>query len=527
MFKFNSLFTRTFLLIASSMTLIMLLFAYYSIKNKEAALIDVINSKAKTIAKSIALVSSDAMVIEDYSFLVQHNEKVVMDNQEIEYIMISKKQSTMNIINKRKGWSVEDTLPSALVPMQLKTETAHILKSPYSENKNNYHFTYPIIFSSIEWGWIAIGFSLEKYYAQMRDEYLNELLLLFSTLVLSLVFAFSLTKWLVGPIILLQNAAKQVSGGDFSAKVKITSKDEIGELAHSFNAMVETIKVSDEKLRNSNIELEKRVTLRTQELHELNVSLDKRVKDEVHKRTEQEQILIQQSRFAAMGEMIGNIAHQWRQPLNALGLLLQNIENAYEMNILDDAYISRTLEKGNRLTSTMSQTIDDFRNFFKQNKEAKVFSILSSIEDSLEMIQFSFSSNMIKITHKVDEKLCIKGFASEFSQVLLNILNNAKDALVEKEIKNKKILISAIKNNKEISITIEDNAGGIPIEILDKVFDPYFTTKEEGKGTGIGLYMSKTIIENNMSGKLSVINTDEGAKFTITMKVEVCDEKIA
>lgn len=526
MFKFGSLFTRTFIFICTSLILIMILFSYYTITNKEVALIDTLHSKVKTIAKSIALVSSDAMVTEDYSFIVQHNEKVIEDNINILYLIVTKDNSHTNVINDKNGWSMTKIIPDALMERQRDKENALILSSTFSSDMYCYHFTYPIVFSGIEWGWVSVGFSLQMYYQEMRNQYIESMILLVSTFILSLVFTFALTKWLVGPIILLKDAAKQVALGDLSVNVNIRTKDELGELASSFNEMIETIKISDKKLRNSNYELELRVIQRTLELNDLNIGLDKRVKDEVHKRREQEQILIQQSRFAAMGEMIGNIAHQWRQPLNAIGLLIQNIENAYEMGMLDDAYINRTVEKGNRLTKSMSQTVDDFRNFFKPNKEAIVFSLLSAVESSLDMIRSSFLDNMIDITYEVDKNLCIKGFPSEFSQVLLNVLNNARDALLENKIEEKKIFISSFNMNEEVGIIIKDNAGGIPEKILHNIFDPYFTTKDEGKGTGIGLYMSKTIIENNMNGKLSVENGTDGAIFSIKMKLEVCNEKI-
>jgi len=524
MFKMNSLFTRTFILISTSMILLMIVFSIYSINNKDKALLDVINSKAKTITKSITLVASDAMVTQDYSFIVQHNEKVIQDDIEIVYLLVTKEHSKTNIVNNRDGWNVTQELPASIKASQQKTENGTVLKSTLSKDVNVYHFTYPIIFSEVQWGWLSVGYSLEKYEKTKKSYYIDSLFLLLITLFFSLVFSYVLTKWLLEPIILLKNAAAEVSSGNLETKVDISTNDEIGDLAHSFNSMVETIKVSDEKLRHSNDELEKRVEQRTKELNELNISLDKRVKEEVEKRSYQEQLLIHQSRFAAMGEMIGNIAHQWRQPLNALGLLLQNIENAYEMDMLDEAYIVRSVEKGNRLTASMSQTIDDFRNFFKPNRDATIFKVSSTIESTLEMIKPSYDNHTINILLDVDETLCIKGFSSEFSQVLLNILNNAKDALNETNPAEKHISIKVFQKNDYVYVEIEDNAGGIPQEIKSSIFDPYFTTKEEGKGTGIGLYMSKTIIETNMDGRLSVEDSIHGAKFIIEMRLELCDE---
>ena len=522
MFSTNSLFKKTFFLIVSSLVTIVTIFNYLSINNKENSLLDVMYSKAKTIVKSIALVSSDAMVVQDYSFIVQHNEKVIEDNKEIIYILVHKKGENQTIIyNSSNSWKILDRLPDKLLQINSTQEKSAILKSSISNKEKVYHFSYPVVFSGIEWGWVSIGFSLETYNKQMKDIYLNSIFLLVATLIASFLFSYILAKWLIEPILTLNNATKRVSSGDFDVEVNISSNDEIGQLSNSFNYMVNYIKMDNEKLLNYNEELELRVNERTNELSKLNKELDQRVKDEIHKRAEQEEILIQQSRFAAMGEMIGNIAHQWRQPLNALGLLLQNIENAYEMDILDKAYINRTINKGNRLTNSMSQTIDDFRNFFKPNKESEVFSISSSLHNTMGMIRSSLEHNMITISENVDTSVYIKGFSSEFSQVILNVLNNARDALLENKSDDRQLYIRVFKDDENAYLEIEDNAGGIPSNVLDKIFDPYFTTKEEGKGTGIGLYMSKTIIENNMHGLLKVHNSEYGAKFTIIIESEL------
>ncbi len=353
----------------------------------------------------------------------------------------------------------------------------------------------------------------------------KEMLVIIALVGLSIIFSFRfrvvLKDSILEPIAHLNSRTHEiVKTGDLKENVKVYNSDEIGELAENFNYMMNTIRLSKEKLQTNNEELETRVNERTNDLNELNRDLDRKVQEETHKRAQQEQILIQQSRFAAMGEMIGNIAHQWRQPLNALGLLLQNIENAYEMDMLDEAYIKRSVEKGNRLTNSMSQTIDDFRNFFKPDKEHTVFSIASSIKNTLEMLGSSLRNNMININEEIDESICVKGIPSELSQVVLNVLNNAKDALLDNRSDGRQINIKVFKDESSAYLEIEDNAGGIPKEILDKIFDPYFTTKDEGKGTGIGLYMSKTIVESNMKGSMGVQNSEDGAKFIIKIKLE-------
>ncbi len=278
-----------------------------------------------------------------------------------------------------------------------------------------------------------------------------------------------------------------------------------------------------EEIKELNQSLEEKIQIRTHELsekshqlEELNKTLDQRVKDESEKLRQNEQLLIQQSRQAAMGEMIGNIAHQWRQPLNALGLILQNIQFTYQMDELSDEFMDKSVTKGKLLTTSMSKTIDDFRNFFKPNKQKEDFFIAKTIKDTIELVEASYENSNIKLHTNFDESIQINGYPSEFSQVILNILSNAKDALVEHKEDNRNIYICNYEKDGDAVIEIKDNAGGIPQEIMGKIFDPYFTTKEEGKGTGIGLYMTKTIVKHNMGGKLSVFNEEGGAKFTIS-----------
>ena len=246
--------------------------------------------------------------------------------------------------------------------------------------------------------------------------------------------------------------------------------------------------------------------------------VNKQLKEQLELQKRQEMILMQQSRHAAMGEMISNIAHQWRQPLNALSLLLQNMEYMYEMNMLNDEYMSKTITKGTRLTQTMSKTIDDFRDFFKPNKEKKLFNIAQVINNSLSIIEAGLINHEIEIITELNENDECYGYSNEFSQVLLNILANAKDVLIDKKIKEPKIWIISYNKENSFVIKIKDNGGGLSEDIISKVFDPYFTTKDEGKGTGIGLYMSKLIVEEHLNGKISVKNIKDGAAFSIILK---------
>ncbi|MBK5275681.1 MAG: response regulator [Desulfuromonadales bacterium] len=230
---------------------------------------------------------------------------------------------------------------------------------------------------------------------------------------------------------------------------------------------------------------------------------------------EKEQMLIQQSRLAAMGEMIGNIAHQWRQPLNTLGLIVQQAPLYFNLGKLDKDFVDSSAKKSMDIIRHMSQTIDDFSNFFKPDKEKVIFKLNEVLAKTLLLIEGSIGSQGISIEIDAREELDLYGYPNEFSQVLINILANARDALMERDVEGPKVTITLGREGKRVVVCIADNAGGITLEIMDKIFDPYFTTKGPDKGTGVGLFMSKTIIEKNMGGRLSVRNIANGAEFRI------------
>jgi len=242
--------------------------------------------------------------------------------------------------------------------------------------------------------------------------------------------------------------------------------------------------------------------------------LDKRVKEEIAKTQEKDQLLMHQSKLAALGEMLGNIAHQWRHPLTRLSLLIQNLEMAYKMKKLDDEKFEKFKTNALSQIDYMSQTIDDFTNFFKKDTNKEQFCPKDIIEQALHLMEARIKQNKLDITLDVKKKEFIEGYKSEFSQVILNIINNAIDVLKERNVPNKKLWIRI--DGK--TIEIEDNAGGIPEEIKDKIFEPYFTTKFQSQGTGIGLYMSRVIITQHFNGELYAYNSKNGAVFVIKIK---------
>ncbi|WP_164091353.1 sensor histidine kinase [Poseidonibacter lekithochrous] len=228
---------------------------------------------------------------------------------------------------------------------------------------------------------------------------------------------------------------------------------------------------------------------------------------------QQQEFLTHQSKLASMGEMIGNIAHQWRQPLTHLSYIMMNLKTAFERDKLTSEYFDKkSIEAKNQL-EFMSHTIDDFRDFFKVSKEKELFSLKIAIDEVINLLSASLNSYKIEVKFEYKNDIEIKSLRGELLQVIFNILNNAKDEFIRKDTSNPIINIHLYKEKKNILIEISDNAGGIKNEILQKVFEPYFTTKD--KGLGIGLYMSKMIIEKNIAGKLNVSNIEEGALFSI------------
>jgi signal transduction histidine kinase len=254
------------------------------------------------------------------------------------------------------------------------------------------------------------------------------------------------------------------------------------------------------------------------ELSEAVEDLESQMKERLsalEKLSEKEQLLLKQGRQAAMGEMIGNIAHQWRQPLSALGLLIQQMPLNLEKGMLDKKGLEDCVKKSMGLINHLSSTIDDFRNFFRTDKVKVKFRVNAEVKRTLLLLEGSFATQRISVEVDENNDPFIYGYPNEFSQVLLNILTNAKDEFSKKTIVDPRVRITLSGNNGRSAVTIADNAGGIPEENMGKIFNPYFTTKEPQAGTGVGLFMSKTIIEKNMGGTLSVRNVDSGAEFTI------------
>ncbi|PRM92975.1 hypothetical protein CJ672_01435 [Arcobacter cryaerophilus gv. occultus] len=275
-----------------------------------------------------------------------------------------------------------------------------------------------------------------------------------------------------------------------------------------------------------NKKLKYTVEEKTKELRYLNENLQITIDKKTKELLEKEAILNQQAKMAAMGEMIENIAHQWRQPLSVISTISSSLKIKREMNILDDKEFYEALKNINKTSEHLSNTIDDFRNFFSPNREMNKFYVSQLIKKSKDLIKSRFDKFNIKVIEHIDD-IEILSYQNELFQVILNLFSNSIDVLSSSQIEKKIIYIKIYHDENNLYIEFLDNGGGIKDEFIKRVFEPYFTTKHKSQGTGIGLYMSLQIVTKHLNGEISVRNDTFienntpyfGAKFTILLPI--------
>ena len=255
--------------------------------------------------------------------------------------------------------------------------------------------------------------------------------------------------------------------------------------------------------------LEQRLIEHKENIDVLNNDLTQRVDIEVQANRDKDHIMYQQARLASMGEMIANIAHQWRQPLNIIALIIQEFYILSELGTLNQEKVEKEYTRANDVLQYMSNTIDDFRTFFQHNEESKQFSIQSAVDSVMSLVSKSMESHNIEVVLTFDDEGLVFGHKNEFVQTLINLLNNAREAIVSYREEGGRISIHSYQQDNAIHVVVNDNGGGIAEEDLQQIFEPYFTTKHQTQGTGLGLYMSHQIIVNNMGGSM-IVESENG-----------------
>ncbi|MDF1880940.1 HAMP domain-containing histidine kinase [Sulfurimonas sp. MAG313] len=397
--------------------------------------------------------------------------------------------------------------------------------------KSNMHLYYyksiPILAKKyrFEDGYFIIYFKADLYVTEIQGiintAYLTFVLMFVTLMIVALVLKLTLLPFT--QLSALMTSIDYNSPVSYSLPV-VTSKDERYDLISAFQILSFKQQEYANKLNDLNLSLEDKIHKKTLQLQELNDSLENKIQNEVYQNRQKDKILSEQSRFAALGEMIGNIAHQWRQPLSAISTATGNAKIENMLGITSKESLDDTFNRIDEYIQYLSDTIDDFRNYFKKDKKKKAYYVGEILQTALNISKGSFNDIRI-IQDQVNLKIKLIGYPSELMQAFINIFNNAKDILNEKEQAKKYLLIAMSKTSTHVIIKIYDNAGGISKDYLSSIFDPYFTTKHKAQGTGIGLYMSKEMIEKHMNGSLTASNRSFdvdgteyiGACFTITL----------
>ena len=405
-------------------------------------------------------------------------------------------------------------------------------------NSNIIDIAMPILRNNQHIGWARIALGQELNNESLQSISQQGLGYIFIAILISVFFAYILATGLTNGLNNLIFIAKQTTTGRKSLRADVKGNDEISMLSLDINKMldkieeegdklyianeklaedVEELELMDSKLTKLNIDLENKVSQKTEELVNFNLTLKDKIKEEVIKNRLKDNMLYQQSKMASMGEMIGNIAHQWRQPISIIAMWANNIVADVDMDEIEKESLRKYANNITKQTQELSQTIEDFRNFFIPNKVKVEFTIKSTIDKTMSLLSASFKTQNIEVIENIED-IKIVALENELTQAILNIMKNSKDAIVNLP-KNMRrlIFINIYKENYNYVIEIKDNGGGIPVEIKDKIFEPYFTTKHKSQGTGIGLYMTNTIITKHLKGNILVDNEEyeyDGVTYT-------------
>lgn len=308
---------------------------------------------------------------------------------------------------------------------------------------------------------------------------------------------------------------------------KQAPKDELDLLADSLNSMQTQIndylkerRQIEDALHEQTAQLEDEIAQRQrtqEELNAINENLEERITAAVSELRQKDDLLMHQNRLAAMGELLNNIAHQWRQPLNNIAAYIQTMQYLHKSGGLTAEEMDNDITAVMNILKYMSQTIDDFRNFFRKDRDLREFVLREEIDRCISLISSGLKANNIQVTVQGDDSVTVVGYPNEYAQCLVNILYNARDILQERSVIDPLIEVIISREGEKSVVCVRDNGGGIPAEVMPHIFDPYFTTKGPATGTGIGLYMARTLIERNMGGRLTARNIEAGAELKIEL----------
>jgi len=485
----------------------------FIIPRQEAIYEERLESTAAVVATSIAQITVSSIVIEDYSPVVEHCLKVVGERPSVLYLVITRRDG-FSLIHLANNWWHE----SLGVAWRPERAPQTVFEDSELVGERVFHYAYPLSYSGIDWGWIHVGLSLERFTADVRAMYVRTIaigvLCLLAASILSMFFARRLSR----PIQQLRDTMSRVAAGDLKTRADITTGDEVESLAHSFNQMTEALGRSREGL-------EARVEERTAELQTANEALlaeigerqraeDARASAE-GELEEQRTLRLRSDRLRSLGEMAAGIAHELNQPLTGVRglaeLQLTCMEEGWEVSeeVLRER-LGSIVEQADR----MVHIIDHVRHFARDagKAEQEEVQVNEVVQSATELIGVQFGSHGVQIVVDLGSDLppvWINPFSLE--EVLLNLLNNARDALDARDEQDSQqqrgqVVLRTCRKEERVVIEVRDNGSGIPAKVLEQIFEPFFTTKDLDQGTGLGLPISRSIVEG-VGGRLEVTST--------------------
>ena len=410
-------------------------------------------------------------------------------------------------------------------PISLKILNSKVVPLVLLNNESSIDIAVPILRANQHIGWARIGVAQNENSLAITKVINQGIIYTIIAILIGFAFSYILAKELTSGLHNLINIAKQTTFGTLHLRADVSSNDEVGLLSKEVNRMldriaydekklavaneklsqdIEELENMDKQLTLSNQNLEKKIAEKTNELQHINDNLESEIENAVEVNRQKDQLLFQQSKMAAMGEMLENIAHQWRQPLSVITTASTGIQIQKEMDMLTDEVLDDSVAQITDSAMHLSDTIDDFRSFFKVDKEKNSFSLLDAMEKTQYLMSSKFKNRDIYVINNCED-IEFLGYKNEMIQAFMNILNNAEDALEECDRDSRFIFVDMKIENDSIFINIKDSAGGISKENISHIFNEHFTTKSDKNGTGIGLYMTHMIIDKTQ-GTIEVTN---------------------
>jgi signal transduction histidine kinase len=507
---FSSLRTKLFILFSSLFLAIILLNFYLNVSNIKNRTYNYLESSNVTISKLLESTIREDLYTNKYDEI--RNIVYSIENIYIKNIYILDPQGRI-IIDKDSSQSSKKVFP-------FYEKLLHVADHQIA-NDHQYLTMKVFRLLDVTLGYMVIEANIAQYELDITKEI--NLMILYTILYgfLSIVSSFFISRSISRPLEEIITIMQRTQSNQRLNFERQPQKE--------YQYLTDAIKLKHNALQELNIHLEDEISIKTKELQVLNASLEERIEEAVNDLHKKEELLKQQSRHAQMGEMIAMIAHQWRQPLSAISatafsIIIKSKRKKFDLSTPEAQskhllYLEKNLESIQEYVQFLSHTIDDFRNFFKPEKLKERCSINDVVDKALQIIQVPIQNHNIEITTELHSVQTLELFKNEMTQVVLNIMKNSEDNFLDKHVSGGEISLVTYDQDRSIVLEISDNGGGIKPAIIDKIFDPYFSTKEEKNGTGLGLYMSKVIVEEHNHGHLDVQNRDQGVCFIITFKL--------